>query len=103
MVIYDDTSNEPVRIFDSGVMVRDPLSFGEYRLTYRTGDIVSPPVDVAEPLRIELSDFCHAILTGTPLRSTPQLGVDVVRMIEAVEASLAQRGARVDVDAVAAV
>jgi predicted dehydrogenase len=103
MVVYDDTSNEPVRIFDSGVMLRDPLSFGEYRLTYRTGDIVSPPVDVSEPLRLELTEFCNAILKGVSLRSSPQLGIDVVRMIEAVESSLSQRGARVDVNVAAAV
>jgi len=29
MVVYDDTSNEPVRVFDSGVMPRDPETFGE--------------------------------------------------------------------------
>ena len=42
MIVYDDTSNEPVRIFDSGVTFRDPQSFGEFQLSYRTGDIVSP-------------------------------------------------------------
>ena len=42
MIVYDDTSNEPVRVFDSGVMLPDPETFGEYQLTYRTGDIVSP-------------------------------------------------------------
>ena len=42
MVVYDDTSNEPVRVFDSGVHLRQPETFGEFRLSYRTGDIVSP-------------------------------------------------------------
>ena len=37
MVVYDDTSIEPVRIFDSGAHLRDPQTFGEYQLTYRTG------------------------------------------------------------------
>ena len=37
MVVYDDTSNEPVRIFDSGVELPNPERFGEYRLSYRTG------------------------------------------------------------------
>ena len=59
MVVYDDTSTEPVRIFDSGVSLPDPETFGEYQLTYRTGDIVSPRVDAAEPLALELADFCH--------------------------------------------
>ena len=52
--MYDDTSNEPVRIFDSGAVPDDPETFGEYRLTYRTGDIVSPRVEAAEPLGLEV-------------------------------------------------
>ena len=59
MVVYDDTSNEPVRVFDSGVMIPDPASFGEYKLTYRTGDIVSPHLEAAEPLGDLLADLAQ--------------------------------------------
>jgi len=31
MVVYDDTSNEQVRIFDSGVIPHEPESFGGAR------------------------------------------------------------------------
>jgi predicted dehydrogenase len=99
MIVYDDTSNEPVRVFDSGVMLRDPETFGEYNLTYRTGDIVSPHLEVAEPLRLELEDFARAIETGSTPQSSRELGLEVVRMIEAVDMSLAQNGAKVDVGA----
>ncbi len=92
MVVYDDTSNESVRIFDSGASIPDPETFGEYRLSYRTGDIVSPRVDATEPLALELADFAAAILEGTLLVSSPQLGLDVVRTIEAVDRSLAEGG-----------
>jgi predicted dehydrogenase len=95
MVVYDDTSNEPVRVFDSGVVLPDPESFGEYRLSYRTGDIVSPQIPAAEPLFLELEDFCTAIRTGSTPRSSAELGLEVVRMIEAVDRSLARNGARV--------
>ncbi len=94
MVVYDDTSIEPVRVFDTGVTLRDPGSFGEYRLSYRTGDIVSPRVDVTEPLSLELVDFCRAIRTGSSPRATIELGIDVVRMVEAAERSLLDGGAR---------
>jgi predicted dehydrogenase len=97
MVVYDDTSTEPVRVFDSGALPKDPETFGEYKLTYRTGDIVSPRIDALEPLKVELTDFCSSIVHGTPLRSSAEVGLDVVRMIEAVELSLADRGSRVDV------
>jgi predicted dehydrogenase len=105
MVVYDDTSNEPVRIYDAGVHLKDPESFGEYRLTYRTGDIISPRIDVAEPLSLELADFCAAILEGTVPRSSHELGLEVVRMVEAVDRSLESGGGRVavpDLDALAA-
>ena len=39
MVVYDDGAAEPVRIFDHGVVYRDPETFGQYHLSYRTGDI----------------------------------------------------------------
>jgi predicted dehydrogenase len=97
MIVYDDTSNEPVRVFDSGVTMPNPESFGEYRLSYRTGNIVSPPVGAAEPLLIELGDFCEAIRSGRSPRSSSRLGLDVVRMIEAVDLSLDRNGARVEV------
>jgi predicted dehydrogenase len=96
MVVYDDTSNEPVRVFDSGVMPKNPETFGEYKLTYRTGDIVSPHVDVAEPLAVEMEDFCSAVRRGTTPRSSSELGLEVVRIIEAVDASLDQNGARIE-------
>jgi len=64
-------------------------------MTYRTGDILSPHVAAAEPLSLEMADFCEAIRTGTPPRSSAELGVEVVRIIEAVDDSLAAGGAPV--------
>jgi predicted dehydrogenase len=98
MIVYDDTSAEPVRIFDSGVMFRDPESFGEYQLSYRTGDILSPRIDAAEPILLEMQDFCRAIREHVEPRSSARLGLEVVRMIEAVDESLARGGERIALD-----
>jgi len=102
MVVYDDTSVEPVRIFDFGVSLPDPETFGEYRLSYRTGDIVSPRVEAVEPLYLELEDFCAAIAEGVKPRSSSDLGIEVVRIIEAVDRSLECNGHRVEVPVLAA-
>jgi predicted dehydrogenase len=96
MVVYDDTSNEPVRVYDSGVMPHEPETFEEFKLAYRVGDVVSPRVDATEPLLLELEDFCRSIRTGDTPRSSAQAGLDIVRMISAVDQSLA-RGGRVEV------
>jgi predicted dehydrogenase len=97
MIVYDDISQEPVRIFDSGVSFRDPQTFGEFQLSYRMGDIVSPRLANAEPLLLEMLDFCHAVRGLCTPTSSGQLGVEVVRVIEAVESSLACGGERVAV------
>jgi predicted dehydrogenase/protoporphyrinogen oxidase len=98
MVVYDDTSNEPVRIFDSGANLPDPDSFGEYQLSYRTGNIVTPRLAATEPLSLELRNFAAAILNGELLVSSPEIGLDVVRTIEAVDRSLLAGGVSVEVD-----
>ena len=100
MVVYDDTSNEAVRIFDSGATLPDPETFGEFQLSYRTGDILSPRVDATEPLSLELAEFGAAIRGECELVSSPQVGLDVVRTVEAVDHSLVEGGAPVSVAAV---
>jgi protoporphyrinogen oxidase/predicted dehydrogenase len=100
MVVYDDTSNESVRIFDSGAKIPDPETFGEYQLSYRTGDIVSPRIEATEPLSLELADFAKSILEGSTPESSAAVGLDVVRTIEAVDRSLARRGIPMSVEGV---
>jgi predicted dehydrogenase len=103
MAIYDDTSNEPVRIFDSGAELSDPLGFGEYRMSYRTGDIISPRVEIAEPLSLEMADFCAAIRTGSTPTSSAQIGGDVVAVMEAIDRSLQSDGLPVAVGHLASI
>jgi predicted dehydrogenase len=103
MVLYDDTSPEPIRIFDSGADLEDPKTFGEFRLTYRAGNILSLRIDAAEPLQLELADFCHAVRTDGKPRSSAELGLDVVRIAEAVERSIAEGGAPTYVEVAASV
>ena len=50
MVLYEDGTPEPVRVFDRGVVYKDPKTFGEYQLSYRTGDVLSLQMPAAEPL-----------------------------------------------------
>jgi predicted dehydrogenase len=98
MIVYDDTSLEPVRIFDAGVQLDDPTSFGAYHLSYRTGDIVSPRIEVAEPIFLEMCGFRDSVRTGIPSRSSSALAVEVVRIIESVDRSFALGGERVSVE-----
>jgi predicted dehydrogenase len=88
MVTYDDGAVEPVRLFDSGVVYRDPETFGEYHLSYRSGDIISPKIESHEPLSLELGDFLGAIRAGERLDFHTALARSVVRVVEAADKSL---------------
>ena len=93
MIVYDDLEPvEKVKVFDRGVD-RQPASFGEFQLTYRSGDILSPRLDTTEPLYIECAHFLECIETGLVPDTSPRSGVDVVRVIQAAERSLRLGGA----------
>lgn len=96
MVQYEDTSaDEAVRVYDRGLDFDEaeaPATFGEYRLTYRTGDMVAPRIDAAEPLALELADFARAIRSGTQPRSNGALGLEIVRVLSAASQSMERGG-----------
>jgi predicted dehydrogenase len=95
MVVYEDGTSEPVRIFDRGVVYKDPETFGEYHLSYRAGDILSPNLSNEEPLSLQLGDFVHAVSTGQVDLQALMLAADVVSLAEAAEVSLRDGGAPV--------
>lgn len=99
MVVYDDTSAEQVRIFDHGVVYRDPESFGEFQLSYRTGDILSPKLGSEEPLAVQLTTFLEAIERGGASKAHSRLARNVVELVEASERSLKNGGVRTKVTA----
>ena len=93
MIVYDDLEPvEKVKVFDRGVD-RQPASFGEFQLTYRSGDILSPRLDTTEPLSIECAHFLECIQTGRTPDTNAQHGLDIVRVIHAAERSLRNGGA----------
>jgi predicted dehydrogenase len=89
MLLYDDTESvEKVKIFDHGVTMREPGSYGEFQLSYRTGDILAPRLDNTEPLMAEASHFVECVRTGARPRTDGRSGLRVVRALERAEASL---------------
>jgi hypothetical protein len=101
MVQYDDTSSDDaVRVYDRGFEFNQPANFGEYQLTYRSGDMVAPRIQAAEPLTLELEDFVTAITTGRRPRSHAHFGLEIVRVLEAANTSLQLHGQPVAVERV---
>jgi predicted dehydrogenase len=95
MVVYEDGGAEAIKIYDRGVDYKDPETFGEYHLSYRSGDILSPKLSTEEPLALQLADFLRAIRARERPQCDLGLARDVVRLAEAAHASLASGGERV--------
>ena len=93
MLVYDDTENvEKVKIFDHGVDFKEPVDFGEFQLSYRTGDIVAPKISGTEPLWLEAQHFVDCVRSGEPPLSDGWAGLRVVASLEAAQASLDSGG-----------
>ena len=93
MLVYDDTQSvEKVKVYDQGVELRDPKSFGEFNLSYRTGDIVAPKIDATEPLYLEADHFVECVRDGRCPITDGRGGLQVVASLEAAELSLRNGG-----------
>jgi predicted dehydrogenase len=99
MLMYDDTEGvEKVKLYDHGVDYADPETFGEFQLSYRTGDIVSPKIATTEPLRLEAEHFVESIAAGRAPLTDGAAGLKVVASLKAAEASLRQGGCEMSID-----
>ena len=100
MLLYDDTESvEKVKIFDHGVDFKDPETFGEYQLSYRTGDILAPKIGSVEPLHVEATHFIECCETGCRSITDGLAGLVVVASLEAAERSLHAQGREQQINA----
>ena len=91
MATLDDMALErKLTIWDKGF---DPSAdtYGEY--ITRSGAVWCPAVPNDEPLRLECEHFVDSVLTGSRPRTDGSAGVRVVRVLEALQASLDAGGA----------
>jgi predicted dehydrogenase len=88
MATFDDMAIEQkLTVYDKG-FDEDARTYGEY--ITRTGDIFSPRISNAEPLRIECQHFVECVQNGERPRSDGDSGLRVVRVLEALQQSLEQ-------------
>ena len=99
-IVFDDLNGlEQVRVFEKGIrpMPDEPLGYGEFRLHIRDGDIISPKIEVSEPLKNQCRHFQECIRSGERPMSSGWSGMEVLRVLNAVDRSVALQGGRVEV------
>lgn len=98
MVVYDDTSaDEKIKLYDKGVNLKNPETFGEYQLSYRTGEVISPTLDSTEPLLMEANHFMDCMLQDLVPETDGVMGQAVVLALEAASTSMRNSGKFIDV------
>src|SRR5882724_5204047 len=94
MIVYDDLEpSEKVKVYDRGVTLF-PQSEAAYELlvSYRSGDMWAPRLDATEGLRTEALHFVDCIENNKRPETDGQAGLRIVRIVEAAEKSLRNRG-----------
>ncbi|MFH1612682.1 MAG: Gfo/Idh/MocA family oxidoreductase [bacterium] len=95
-IVFNDLDNlEKIRIFEKGICLEKTScgDFGEFQLLLRDGDIISPKIEISEPLKKQNQHFLDCIQNRKKPLTDGKNGLDVIKVLVAIEKSLKQNGA----------
>ena len=93
MLVWNDVEpDEKIKVYDKGVDIRDGQGVYDLLVSYRSGDVWVPKVEPTEALQLELGYFTNCILNDRTPSNDGEAGLRVVRLLEAAEQSLQERG-----------
>lgn len=93
MLVWNDLeADEKIKIYDKGVHTSS--GEGAYKLLvgYRSGDMWAPRIEQLEALRVEAAYFVDCILNDKPPLNDGAAGLEVVKILEAADKSLQEKG-----------
>jgi predicted dehydrogenase len=96
MLVWNDLeADEKIKIYDKGVEMtsnQSPQGVYDLLVSYRSGDVWAPKVEQAEALKVELSYFLDCIMNDEVPINDGVAGLRIVKLLEAAELSLKERG-----------
>jgi len=93
MLVWNDLeADEKIKVYDKGVQVNAGEGVYELLVSYRSGDMWAPRVDRIEALQHETSYFVECVTTNKKPFNDGEAGLRIVRMLEAADKSLKERG-----------
>ena len=96
MVVWNDLeADEKIKVYDKGVEIKGGQGVYDLLVSYRSGDMWAPKVEQTEALAAEARYFIDCIKTGDTPFNDGIAGLRVVKLLEAADRSLAERGAAV--------
>lgn len=93
MLVWNDLeADEKIKVYDKGVQITNGQSVYDLLVSYRSGDVWSPKVEQTEALKVELDHFVDCIRSDKTPSNDGVAGLRVVRLLEAADVSLRDRG-----------
>jgi predicted dehydrogenase len=98
LIFNELNTTEPVKVYERGIQLKEAETAEDRRrllVDYRSGDVWSPHIDSGEALQGVVRHFAECIRDGKTPISDGQLGLRVVRLLEAANRSIRAQGGRV--------
>jgi predicted dehydrogenase len=96
MIVFNDMEpTEKIKVYDSGYSMKTDEEKQKILVDYRAGDIFTPKIQMTEALSLMALDFVNAISKGAKPVSDFNIGLDVVKILEAAQKSIKQKGKEV--------
>jgi predicted dehydrogenase len=93
MLVWNDLeADEKIKIYDKGVKITNGEGVYDLLVSYRSGDVWAPKCDHTEALKVELQYFVDCIVNGRTPTNDGSAGLRIVRLLEAADRSLKNRG-----------
>jgi predicted dehydrogenase len=93
MLVWNDLeADEKIKIYDKGVQMTSGQGVYDLLVSYRSGDVWAPKCQQTEALKVELEYFIDCILRDQTPMNDGVAGLRVVKLLEAAEQSLTDRG-----------
>jgi len=93
MLVWNDVEvDEKIKIYDKGVDKVNAEGVYQLLVSYRSGDMWAPRVEQVEALKLEANYFVECIQKNEKPLNDGQAGLRVVRVLEAANKSLEQKG-----------
>ena len=98
MVLYNDLeSTEKIKVYDAGFSVTNHIEENKILVDYRIGDIFVPKIEVTEALKLVADDFINSIVKRSEPLSNWEMGLEVVKILEAAEKSIKNNGREIKI------
>ncbi len=99
MIVYDDVSNDKIKIFDKGIKRQNITAslgryddFGKFQSIKSAGDVAIPKIDFIEPLQTECAHFIDCVVKDKEVLTDGVSGLRVVQILEAASRSIKLNG-----------